>query len=87
MDPQNTIDFKIPHQYQKEMAVTVQTLNSQEEIDKTCGKAANGYHTLACGKGTEGIIYIPNPCKDKSDYAHLLCHEFAHFQGWHHVNE
>ena len=45
---------------------------------------------LACEKNKK--LILPNPClypeeKDVDSYAHLLCHEKAHVNGWHHPNE
>jgi hypothetical protein len=44
---------------------------------------------MACVDKTWRDIYAPNPCTDKAvddknSYAHLICHEMAHTNGWRH---
>jgi hypothetical protein len=78
----------IPPQYQKNTQAWITVMN-QAQIDKKCGKAAKGGRTLACGDVKRPFVYMPNPClypeaQDKKSYAHLLCHELAHVQGWTH---
>jgi hypothetical protein len=78
----------IPPEYQKETSVWVQTM-SRAELDEKCGTAPPGYVILACGKVGQPYIYMPNPCgypeaSDTRSYAHLMCHEIAHTEGWRH---
>jgi hypothetical protein len=91
VDPKETNLFDIPIQYQGDVSAVVVT-GPQSFIDKNCGKASKGYYTVGCSISSKRILYMPNPCtfpemKDPNSYAHLLCHELAHLNGWHHVNE
>jgi hypothetical protein len=85
-----TVDFTIPEKYRGD-AVEGIVFTNQDVIDKKCGEAPKGYVNLACSfKGN--VIFMPNPCRDKDadkgdSYSHLLCHEIAHTNGWHHINE
>lgn len=69
--------------------VTVDDPNTKD----TCGVAPEGYHFMACefkdDKSGMPIILIPNPCKyDAIDpYAHLLCHELGHVNGWNYTHD
>lgn len=88
-DPNVTVNLNIPPQYMGDTIVIIST-EDQKAINKDCGKAEKNYVTLACADVT--IIYMPNPCfypeeKNHDSYAHLLCHELAHINGWHHKNE
>lgn len=67
---------------------------TQAEINKQCGvfkdKAGNDLNTIACADIGGHKIYMPNPCtypevKDENSYAHLVCHEVAHTEGWKHT--
>lgn len=83
-----TNQFVIPVEFQKNNAVWIQTM-TQDQINHKCGKASKGFTTLACGDIKKPYIYMPNPCtypeaKDTKSYAHLLCHEIAHTEGWEH---
>src|SRR5690348_11399041 len=91
-DPENTNLLGIPPEYQHETVVVLHTVDTQGEINFICGKAPKGYKTLACNQDGTKLIYIPNPClvpeaSNYDSYAHLLCHEIGHTEGWHHVNE
>jgi hypothetical protein len=58
----------------------------QEQIDDTChplfGDPPKGMRTMACDTGQK--VLMPNPCSfpDSDRYAHLLCHELGHVNGW-----
>ena len=85
-----TDNFHVPEQYQQGATRIVHFVDTQAEIDKACGKAQRGLNTLGCAK--DDGIYVTNPCKLKDaqtpeTYEHLMCHELAHTNGWHHVNE
>jgi hypothetical protein len=68
------------------VVITVDNTNTKEN----CGVAQKGWRILACeftGKNNTPIIIMPNPCrypeaKDENSYAHLMCHEFGHANGW-----
>lgn len=88
-----TIHLQIPPQFQNNRTVVLHTM-TPEEVTKKCGdpgKAANGekLYVVACGDINGKHVYMPNPCKypevkDENSYAHLLCHEIAHTEGWAH---
>jgi hypothetical protein len=67
--------------------IVVDNTNSKD----ACGVAEKGWRLMACeGSGPNGVpvLIMPNPCiypeawKDPYSYAHLLCHEFGHANGW-----
>lgn len=55
-------------------------------IEQYCGIAPPGYVFMACETLYKGnpVIFMPNPCAypDSDAYAHLLCHELGHVNGW-----
>lgn len=58
---------------------------SDSGIDKICGKAPSGMKTLACTDMAKkiAVMTLPNPCAIQFDYyAHLVCHELGHVNGW-----
>jgi hypothetical protein len=78
-------DARPPAVFQKDATVTLQ-LSSQARIDASCqamfGKPPSGFRTNACASGHR--LVMPNPCSypDSDAYAHLLCHELGHANGW-----
>lgn len=68
------------------VVLIVDNTNSPE----TCGVAAPGWVIRACEKPAKHgvpVVTMPNPCTfpeaaDIMSYAHLLCHEFGHANGW-----
>ena len=58
----------------------------QGEIQRVCeakfGAPPAGMRTNACDTGERMVM--PNPCNfpDTDRYAHLLCHELGHANGW-----
>ena len=91
-DPQNTNLLPIPPQYQKETVVVLHTVDTQGEMNFVCGTAPPGYETAGCQVDHSKLIYVFNPCLDPEavdvkSYAHKLCHEIGHTEGWHHINE
>lgn len=82
-----SINDPIPEQYQKNTTVKLVTM-TQEEINKTCG-VSPGFDTIACADIGGKHIFAPNAClypeaKDVNSYAHMICHETAHTEGWDH---
>lgn len=84
-----SINYAIPKQYQYNRVVTVIEL-TQKQINKRCGIPVDkGQMIIACGDVNGHIVYVPNPClakevNDVNTFAHLLCHEIAHTEGWVH---
>lgn len=83
-----SINFPIPQEYQGGAVVTVHFVDTQEEIDSACGKAPAGMTKLGC-ETEAGELVVPNPCsypeaKNDDSFAHLMCHEKAHKNGWRH---
>lgn len=87
-----TNEFHIPQKYRGDTTALVY-FTDQKTIDKNCGKQADPrLYTVACAYQKRMTMYLPNPCKDKDadkpeSYAHVLCHEIGHLNGWHHINE
>lgn len=86
-----TNDIPIPPQYQKNTVVVLHTV-TQDGIDKHCGASPAPFYTTSCQDVGTNIIWMPNPCldkdaKDPDSYSHMLCHEIAHVEGWHHIDE
>ncbi len=81
-----------PVKYQGNTATVLVTIDDAN-TEKTCGVAPEGWHYMACEyrdkKTGTPIILIPNPCKyDETDeYAHLLCHELGHVNGWNRTHD
>lgn len=49
---------------------------------QACGDAGPGHVFIACRRPGEGV-FMPNPCAfDDQRYAHVMCHELAHVNGW-----
>lgn len=70
---------------QPTVVITVDDTNTKEN----CGVAPKGWRILACefSEKKVPIIIAPNPCTfpeaaDENSYAHLMCHEFGHVNGW-----
>jgi hypothetical protein len=83
-----TNDALPPVKYQGNTAAIVVTIDNPNSKN-TCGVAPEGYVTLACAFKKKGapIVLMPNPCRypeaaDELSYAHLLCHELGHVNGW-----
>lgn len=79
-----------PLKYQGNPPASVMIIVDDTNTKETCGVAQPGWRLLACEFDTkEGVpvIMMPNPCNypeavDENSYAHLLCHEFGHANGW-----
>jgi hypothetical protein len=67
-------------------ATVILTTADQDGINRAClpdfGAAPEGMKTDACEIG--GKVIAPNPCSypETDSYAHLLCHEIGHANGW-----
>lgn len=72
-------------------AHAVVVTSSPAGVAEYCAKLAGsrpppGMVIKACTFDHEGvtIVLMPNPCgyPDSDEYAHYLCHEFGHVNGW-----
>jgi hypothetical protein len=78
-------DARPPERFLADKTVTVQ-FTDQSGIDKVChprfGTPPAGMKTNACATGSR--VVVPNPCDfaQTERYAHLLCHELGHMNGW-----
>ena len=78
-------DSRPPEVFQRDATMTLELAN-QDEINDTChalfGAPPAGMRTQACTTGQR--VVMPNPCTfpDSDAYAHLLCHELGHLNGW-----
>jgi hypothetical protein len=78
-------DATPPTRFQGGAMVELQ-LTDQAGVDKAChprfGEPPAGMKTDACAFGTH--IVAPKPCAYAAtdQYAHLLCHELGHVNGW-----
>ncbi len=78
-------DSRPPERLQGD-ATTVVQFTHQAGIDASCqslfGAPPPGMKTNACFTGKK--IIMPNPCAfpDSDPYAHMLCHELGHVNGW-----
>jgi hypothetical protein len=78
-------DGRPPSAFQHDATVTVE-FAGQQKIDDTChplfGAPPKGMRTMACDTGKK--VLMPNPCTypESDRYAHLLCHELGHVNGW-----
>jgi hypothetical protein len=80
--------FTIPVQYQGGATFLITVVTTQQELNHYCGIAPVGYRYDGC-KLDNGTVVVGNPCfykeaKDIHSFAHLLCHEKAHVNGWDH---
>lgn len=86
----NTNDLPIPVQYQGGAAILVHMVDDQKTLDTICGAAPAGMQKLGCQTAVNGVeIVVMNPCRypeatDPKSFAHLMCHEKAHVNGWKH---
>ena len=78
-------DGRPPERFTQGATVSVE-FRDQAGIDVECqalfGQPPAGAKTNACFTGRK--VIMPNPCSfPKTDtYAHLLCHELGHVNGW-----
>lgn len=83
-----SIDYPIPEKFQHGAVFRLHMVDTQKEINDACGEATKGQRKLGCETGG-GELVTGNPCyypevNDRSSYAHLMCHEKAHINGWLH---
>jgi hypothetical protein len=86
--PSLASDARPPVRYQGNARARVVTM-SPAAVNGYCAAAPNlgapppGYHWGACTTA-DGIMFLPNPCLSPptDEYAHLLCHELGHVNGW-----
>lgn len=84
----NTNELPIPPEFQHGGTMKVHMVDTQAEINKACGVAPAGMRFLGCAKDSHDITVF-NPCsypeaKDVNSFAHVMCHEKAHANGWVH---
>lgn len=88
--PVPSIELPIPYEYRGSPNYTVK-LRFKENywaVEDECGRIP-GMTVLACYLPDEGTLILPNPCYypeagTPGTFAHLLCHEKAHVNGWRH---
>lgn len=81
-----------PPEYQGIAKPSVLVIVADTNHDTPCGVAPPGFRTMGCHirDGGVSIIFTANPCLypeaalDKTSYAHLMCHELGHANGWKH---
>lgn len=77
-------DVLPPPRYQYDSSTRLQTVNTQDAMNADCGKPERGTR-LGCTRGPRAnpVVIVPNPCDYPEErFAHLLCHELGHVQGW-----
>lgn len=81
---QRSSDVIPPPRFRYDSTTKLVTINTQAVMDQDCGVPEKG-RRLACTRGTRRhpVVFMPNPCDFPDErYAHLLCHELGHVQGW-----
>jgi predicted Zn-dependent protease len=84
-----TDNLCVPQQYRGNAKVTVY-FTDEKGIAKHCGVSRDpSLTTLACSQINGHKMVVLNPCLDQDadtpeTYAHVLCHELAHVNGWEH---
>lgn len=85
-----TVDEVIPEEYKGSATVNVQ-FEEPHDVEWYClnGNYSPEYIIYACYKSDKDLIIAPNPClypesKIVGTFAHLMCHEKAHKNGWRH---
>lgn len=79
-----------PEKYQGNAPASVLIIVDNPNSNTSCGVAKPGWFFQGCEETTEKgvpVITTANPCsypevKDPDSYAHLMCHEFGHANGW-----
>lgn len=80
-----------PIKYQVNPKASVIVIVDNTNSKEACGVAEPGWRLMACTMMTDKgvpVLLMPNPClypeavSDIHSYAHLLCHEFGHVNGW-----
>lgn len=83
-----SLELPIPPQFQGDNTVIVKFM-SFEDIQKQCGEAEPPRVRYGCAVISQPRMYVLNPCgweesKTQGTYAHYMCHEMAHTNGWSH---
>lgn len=78
-----------PSRYQGNAKPTIVVTVDDTNTKAACGVAQPGWVLMGCEFDTKKgpTIIISNPCnwpetRDKETFAHLMCHEFGHVNGW-----
>jgi hypothetical protein len=78
-----------PEKFQGTAVPTIVISVDDPNTEEACGVAQPGWVLLACEyvKKHQHYIKARNPCmypeaKQKGTYAHDMCHEFGHVNGW-----
>lgn len=68
-----------PMRFRKDRSFRLEIMEPAE-LSKACGDPA----FIACeGETIRGVrVIVPNPCGWSGEYAHILCHELGHVNGW-----
>lgn len=84
-DPRTINDGTPPIRFRKDSGAVVWFV-SPRDLQMVCGgDAPVGMVYAGCQGEKDGIpiIAVPNPCLfDNEPYAHVLCHELGHRNGW-----
>lgn len=78
-------DGRPPERFQSDRTLVIE-MRDQAGISGQCqalfGKPPQGMKTNACYTGDK--LIMPNPCSfpPTDTYAHMLCHELGHANGW-----
>lgn len=84
-----SLDFTIPDAYKGNNNVSAHFIHL-DEVSTYCGKSASpNLVRLGCATIGHPEMWVMNPCDwkeslDPTTYAHYLCHELAHTNGWVH---
>lgn len=83
-----SIELPIPEQYKGDATVVVKQV-SLIDVPTYCGTAEEGRIRLGCYDPQKNMIVVINSChypeaKTPGTFAHLMCHEKAHKNGWRH---
>lgn len=92
IQPVPTAGLPIPTEYQGTPTAAVVLFLTPQEVNAACGNADPLWNVYACTYVDKRVIVMPNPClypeaKNVESYAHLMCHEKAHINGWRHGNK
>jgi hypothetical protein len=85
-----SLELDTPEQY-KGPATSYTIWVNHEDVPKWCGEAPKGLIKMGCMMDDKRLL-LSNPCdervwpevKNKRSYAHYVCHEKAHVNGWSH---
>ncbi len=85
----STIDLPIPYEYRGSTKIKVVFKETFWDVAESCGGQAPGWTIFGCYDPDKDVLVMPNPCYYPEagtigSYAHLMCHEKAHKNGWKH---